>query len=126
MNDFFYNPLVNERWIEFSKGDALLHRAAAASLDRTIDEVFGREVFERELREFRHAKAYVSAVCESEPGLVLGMCDEKGQSIKEDPKRSTTCYIWSEGCDHKCLNERITNRIPRAVLDGTQIFTTGQ
>ena len=120
--DFFYTPHKNERWIEYSRGDALLNRAASESLDRTIDEVFGRDRFERELTEFQNALAYAQAICRSEPDLVLGMCDEAGRSVLKDPNRTTTCYIWSEGCDHKCLNERVPNPIPRSVLEGTQRF----
>jgi hypothetical protein len=122
MSDFFYTPHKNDRWIEFSRGDALLQHAASESLDRTIDEVFGRELFERELKEFQNALAYAQAICMSEPGLVLGQCDKGGRSIVKDPNRTTTCYIWSEGCDHKCLNERVPNLIPRTVLEGTQKF----
>lgn len=122
MRDFFYTPHKNDRWIEYSRGDALLNHAASESLDRTIDEVFGRERFERELTEFRNALAYAQAICMSEPDLVLGLCDEAGRSVSNDPNRTTTCYIWSEGCDHKCLNERVPNPIPRAVLEGTQTF----
>lgn len=117
MKDFFYTPGKNQQWLEFSRGDALLHKAASASLDRTIDEVFGRERFRRELAEFQNALAYAQAICASEPDLVLSMCDEGGNRV-----RKTTCYIWGEGCDHKCLNERVPNPIPRAVLDWTQTY----
>jgi len=122
MNDFFYTPGKNQQWLEYSRGDALLHKAADASLDRTIDEVFGRERFQHELMEFQNALAYAQAICASEPDLILSLCDEGGNSVRHDPNRKTTCYIWGEGCDHKCLNERVPNPIPRAVLDGTQKF----
>jgi hypothetical protein len=124
MNDFFYTPGKNDRWIEYSRGDALLHRAASLSLDRTIDEVFGRKNFEKHLEEFRNAQAYAQAVCSSAPDLVQGMCDEAGNSVELDPNRTKTCYIWSEGCDHKCLNELVPNPIPRAILEGR--FKFGQ
>ena len=122
MNDFFYTPGKNQQWLEYTRGDALLRTAASLSLDRTIDEVFGRERFNRELLEFQNAQAYARAICESEPELILSMCDDAGNSVVHDPNRTTTCYIWSEGCDHKCLNERVPNPIPKKVLDGTQKY----
>ena len=125
MREFFYGPGRNDAWLAHSSGDALLHRAANRSLDRTIDEVFGRDRFGRELGEFRNAAAYANAVCHSEPGLILGLCDDGGNFVRKDPRRNTTCYIWSEGCDHKCLNERVPNPIPREVLDGTRTFSGG-
>lgn len=122
MKDFFYTPQKNNLWIENSKGDALLHKAASISLDRTIDEVFGRERFDRELAEFKNALAYTQAICSAEPELVLGMCDDGGNSVVHDPKRTTTCYIWAEGCDKECINNRLPSPIPEQVLNGTQKF----
>jgi len=116
MKQYFYDYQYNEAWRIFSYGDALLHRAAEASLDRTIHEVFGKERFEKELEEFRNAKAYAQAICSEEPDLIVGMCDDSGRRI---PIENRTCYIWAEGCDQKCLNERVPNKIPQEVLDGT-------
>ena len=122
MNDFFYTPQQNEPWIAYTKGDALMHQAASLSLDRTIDEVFGRETFDREMAEFKNALEYTQAICASEPDLVLSSCDDGGNSVLRDPNRNTTCYIWDEGCDHKCINEKVPSPIPKRVLEGTQKF----
>lgn len=122
MKDFFYTPHKNDLWIENSKGDALLHKAASLSLDRTINEVFGRQTFDRELAEFKNALAYTQAICSSEPELVLGMCDSGGNSVAHDPNRTTTCYIWGEGCDKECINNRVPSPIPEQVLNGTKKF----
>eukprot|EP00536_Pseudo-nitzschia_multiseries_P006166 jgi/Psemu1/192459/e_gw1.128.31.1 len=117
MQAFFYHGTA---WREFSKGDRLLHNAANKSLDATISKVFGKERFAKELFEFRNAQAYANAVCTSRPNLVVGMCDGAGHSITDDPNRNTTCYIWSEGCDHECLDLEVPNPLPRSVLDGTE------
>jgi hypothetical protein len=106
----------NEHWIEFIKGDLLLYQAVNKSLDRTINEIFGRELFDTHLKEFELAQKYANTICGQDDDLVVPMCDSKGHDIVNDPNRSTTCYIWSEGCDHKCLNERIPHPIPKEIL----------
>jgi len=121
MQNYFYHH--NDRWIAYTQGDALLHRAAMKSLDRTIDEVFGRTYFEKELEEFRNALRYAQELCSSEPDLVLSMCDATGIPVDQATNnRSTTCYIWNDGCDHRCLNEIVPNPMPRAILEGIQTF----
>jgi hypothetical protein len=32
----------------------------------------------------------------------VGMCNANGAPV---PVANRTCYIWSEGCSHACLNE---------------------
>jgi hypothetical protein len=122
IQDFLYTPGANDRWMEYTKGDRLLHRAANQSLNRTIDDVFGRDRFETELREFQNAQHYANAICTAAPALVLSMCDDHGKSVVTDPNRTTTCYIWGEGCDHKCLNERVPHPLPREILEGRTEF----
>jgi hypothetical protein len=111
----------NEHWNEYIKGDLLLYQAVNKSLDRTIDEIFGRELFKKELAQFEIAQQYANTVCSGKSNvtgddLVVPLCDSKGNDVVSDPNRSTTCYIWSEGCDHKCLNEQIPHPIPKEIF----------
>ena len=81
-----------------SRGDLMLYRAASASLDRTI-EALGRAKFERELSALKEGLALAIKNCRDR---VQGLCTEGGEHVKFE---NTTCYIWSEGCDHDCVNE---------------------
>ena len=120
----------NEHWNEYIKGDLLLYQAVNKSLDRTINELFGRELFEKELKQFELAQQYANTICSGKSNttttdgsivggddLVVPMCDSTGHDVVNDPNRSTTCYIWSEGCDHKCLNEQIPHPIPKEIFN---------
>ena len=111
-------------WHEHSRGDTVLHQAVNKSLDRTIEEVMGRTRFEHELHQFQKAQRYVQDICMNPNGddddddedLVVSMCDAAGHDNVKDPNRTLTCYIWSYGCDHQCLNERVPHPIPPAIL----------
>ncbi|VEU43563.1 unnamed protein product [Pseudo-nitzschia multistriata] len=113
MHDFFHKPNSNARWTEYSKGDRLLHEAASRSLDATIEHVFGSEFFRKELEDFHKAQAYVEGICADR---IVDICDQSGHDVARDPNRTTTCYIWSEGCDHECFDNEIPNPLPDSVF----------
>ena len=125
MKEFFYGSSSNfsshekgnEEWIEYMKGDFLLHQAANKSLDRTIETVFGKDKFQKELQIFQQAQQYANQICTASPDLVVGTCDQFGNNVADDPSRKTTCYIWSEGCDHQCLNERVVGKLPSTITN---------
>lgn len=94
MKDFF----VSEEWEKTIQHDLMLYEAANASLDRTIDAL-GRKEFKSKLLAFQQGLTVAAENCR---GRVIGICSESGEEI---PRPNRTCYVWSEGCDHECLNE---------------------
>mmetsp|Transcript_61115 Transcript_61115/g.149622 ORF Transcript_61115/g.149622 Transcript_61115/m.149622 type:complete len:468 (+) Transcript_61115:138-1541(+) len=101
----FITPTVDNflqtdpEWYRHKEGDELLYLAAVKSLDRTIERL-GRKKVQEEVEKFHKLQRYAQAQC-SGPKDVVSMCSEGGK--RHSPKE-TTCYIWGEGCDHKCLN----------------------
>mmetsp|Transcript_61114 Transcript_61114/g.149621 ORF Transcript_61114/g.149621 Transcript_61114/m.149621 type:complete len:470 (+) Transcript_61114:138-1547(+) len=101
----FITPTVDKflqtdpEWYRHKEGDELLYLAAVKSLDRTIERL-GRKKVQEEVEKFHELQRYAQAQC-SGPKDVVSMCSEGGK--RHSPKE-TTCYIWGEGCDHKCLN----------------------
>ncbi len=75
-----------------------MYQAVHKSLDLTIDQL-GRDEFQRQLHVFRKVNQRAQEHCASR---AVGMCSEGGAPI---PKANRTCYIWSEGCSHACLDE---------------------
>lgn len=96
MKDFF----ASQEWLNITRGDLLLYQAASASLDRTI-EALGRKEFENKLQALERGLALVEENCKDE-GRIVTLCTEGGQRLAP---QNTTCYIWSEGCDHDCIDE---------------------
>ena len=68
------------------------------SLDKTIDEVIGRETFENELKIFRHAQEVVKEKCLP---TVVFPCSPSGELIAETPD---DCLWKDTGCGLKCLD----------------------
>ncbi len=94
MKEFF----LSEHWANFTKGDKLLYQAAYKSLDLTIDRL-GREEFNKQLLYFQRVNKQAQAICAPRE---IGMCNEAGEVV---PEPNRTCFIWSEGCSHGCLDE---------------------
>lgn len=94
MKEFF----ASEEWKKTIQHDLMLYEAANACLDRTIDAL-GRNEFETNLAALKDGLTLANENCK---GRVLGMCSESGEEI---PISNRTCYVWSEGCDHECIDE---------------------
>ncbi len=94
MKEFF----TSETWNEHIKGDILLYQAVHNSLDLTIDRL-GRDEFQRQLAVFLKVNQRAQKKCAPR---AIGMCSDGGDPI---PIANRTCYIWSEGCSHACLDE---------------------
>lgn len=71
--------LQSDEWKWINYADYILHAAANASLDRTIDETIGRDAFEKDLRKFRRMQDYVLEFCGER---ILGTgCTMDGQVV---------------------------------------------
>ena len=91
---------ASDRWKLLNQADYLIHAAANASLDRTIDQVFGREAFETNLAEFRRLKTVAQDHC----GDRLGSgCTASGEIIQPMEK----CYEYDFQCGYECLDEAL-------------------
>jgi Sulfotransferase family len=90
--------LASDEWFNITRGDLLLYQAANASLDRTIDAL-GRSEFDNKLQALERGLIVVEKNCKDR---VVTLCTEGGRRIAP---QNTTCYIWSEGCDHDCIDE---------------------
>jgi hypothetical protein len=94
MKEFF----TSETWSERIEGDILLYQAVHNSLDLTIDRL-GRDEFQRQLAIFLKVNQRAQERCTDR---AVGMCSDGGDP---NPLTIQTCYIWSEGCSHACLDE---------------------
>lgn len=90
--------LKSDTWNERIEGDTLLYQAVHKSLDLTIDSL-GRDEFESQLTLFRQVNQRAHELCASR---AVGMCTGGGDPV---PVADRTCFIWSEGCSHACLDE---------------------
>lgn len=95
MEDFFNSPIWGRHIV---KDDLRLYSAINASLDRTIEKL-GKENVAKNLYRLKRGLQIAQNNCH---GRVIQMCDEAGRYHFDN---ETTCYIWSEGCDHECINE---------------------
>lgn len=96
MKNFF----LDSTWQSMIAGDKLLHQAANASLEATIQHL-GRPQFDRRLQQYRYMLGQATQFCHDHH-LIRPACDAGGQKI---PKAENTCYIWGEACDHVCLDD---------------------
>jgi len=82
-------------------GDLLLYEAARQSLDRTIDEVIGRERFDAALREYRHLQQLVHHQCHNQVHLP---CSKDG--VPQLEVSAAHCYIAGRdfGCGYPCVD----------------------
>jgi len=93
--------LNSKTWLAMNYADEILYRAANASLDRTIDDVIGRDRFRTALKEYRRLKILVQNHC----GPLHGTgCTKDGTPIPEP------CYDRDFGCGYQCLDEAL-NRV---------------
>lgn len=86
------------RWKRRHYGDALLHAAANASLDRTLQQI-GYNVVERQLQELTRLRALVQASCASE---TFFPCSAEGKLQVEASQKS--CFVRDFGCGYECID----------------------
>lgn len=84
-------------WKSKVKGDEMFYAAVNRSLDLTIDQVIGKEVFDKEL--FAYNSLLQRAQDRCMPSTIFP-CDEYGQKIDK-----TNCYNRDEGCGYECLDD---------------------
>jgi hypothetical protein len=94
MKEYF----VSEEWNATIANDLRMYQAASKSLDRTI-EALDHDEFHKNLDALRRGLLLANDNCK---GRIRLQCDEGGNQV---PQIEQTCYIWSEGCDHKCIDE---------------------
>jgi Sulfotransferase family len=94
MKEYF----VSEEWNATIANDLRMYQAASKSLDRTI-EALGHDQFQKNLDALRRGLELANKNCK---GRIRLQCDEGGNQV---PPSQQTCYIWSEGCDHECIDE---------------------
>ena len=90
--------LESDEWKDTIRGDLLLYQAAYASLDRTIESL-GRDEFNKNLQALQNGLKMAALNCKDR---VVSLCTEAGERVAP---QNTTCYIWSEGCEHECVDE---------------------
>jgi hypothetical protein len=95
--------LSSEVWYAQNYGDYLLHAAASASLDKTIDAL-GRSRFEAELDRFRKLKVMANEECASQGSR----CSEDGVPM-DKKEREENCYKIDEGCGYHCIDKIVVS-----------------
>lgn len=87
----------SDKWKSRISGDTALYQAANASLDRTIEEVLGRDDFEVELYKYRKARELAQEKCQD---TVVWPCDAGGKMNKRTPG----CLWHDSACGFMCLD----------------------
>lgn len=86
--------LQSERWKEVSKIDQMLYDAIDRSIDLTIDDVIGRDVFNVRMQEFLTAKAVIHGSC----SIVTGCTADGRRTNKQVGMLSGRCRLWTRMC----------------------------
>lgn len=95
---------ASKEWLEQIYWDYALYAAANASLDRTIEEVIGREIFDRDLQHYRHYQSVVAQECGP---VAIFPCSRAGEK-----QTQTNCLWMDSACANDCVDsiaERIEN-----------------
>ena len=90
--------ITSDTYYKDNFGDFLLYQAVNKSLDMTIEERIGREVFEKALEEHRYLMRLVEERCEDR---VFSLCSKDGVEQWE----IANCYKRDFGCGYPCLDE---------------------
>ena len=86
------------KWLEASRWDQALHRAANISLDYTIDHTLGRNSFEAQLKLYRSALGVARDRCTTNATFP---CTPGGTYV---PPNQTDCLWTDSGCGTPCLD----------------------
>ena len=115
--------LRSDEWYAMNYGDYLLHAAANAALNRTIEHVIGRSRFDRVLADYHQWNKRIAEYCsddgaakrddnygrnrnESESRIHYP-CSKSGQLQLERSKQD--CYQEDFGCGYPCLDKLVTS-----------------
>lgn len=91
--------LSSDVWFAQNYGDYVLHAAANASLDKTIDAL-GRARVEKAVAEYRRLSKLAIKECSSRAYFP---CSKNG--IEQFEKSRESCYEKDFGCGHACIDE---------------------
>mmetsp|Transcript_738 Transcript_738/g.1364 ORF Transcript_738/g.1364 Transcript_738/m.1364 type:complete len:170 (+) Transcript_738:840-1349(+) len=97
--------LSSDVWFAKNYGDYVLHAAANASLDKTIDAL-GRARVKEAVAEFRRLSKLANKECSSRAYFP---CSKDG---KEQLKKSRkSCYQKDFGCGHACIDKMLHSKV---------------
>ena len=86
-------------WEERTRWDRALYEAANRSMDRTIEEVLGRTLFEQTLQRYKEALRKVNEKC-----AVVAKWPCTSDGIKRK-KNETNCLGDGDACAYECIEE---------------------
>lgn len=92
--------LESPDWKLTHAGDKLLYQVANKSLDRTIDELIGRNLFEYNLVKFRSLRQEIENACQNHTHFP---CNQDGSPQLELAKKN--CYVRDFGCGYPCIDQ---------------------
>ena len=92
--------LRSDRWKKVSKLEQMVYDAINRSIDVTIDDVVGRDVFNVRLQEFLRAKALAQDRCSNK---VVMTCTADGNLTAVNER--SVCYNGDVGCGHLCMDK---------------------
>lgn len=92
--------LRSDRWKKVSKLEQMVYGAINRSIDVTIDDVVGRDVFNVRLQEFLRAKALAQDRCLNK---VVMTCTADGNLTAVNER--SVCYNGDVGCGHLCMDK---------------------
>ena len=95
-----YHFLESPKYLAMTYADQLLHRATNRSLDLTIQETIGEDIFDQHLQKYRYLSQKATEYC----GMRLGGgCYPNGTKyLPEEP-----CYVADFLCGYQCLDEAV-------------------
>lgn len=93
--------LSSSLWYTQNYGDYVLHAAANASLDQTIDAL-GRSRVEQQVSEYRALKARINVKCASS---AIYPCSVNGVDQRKKSRKS--CYTKDQGCGYECIDNEV-------------------
>ena len=83
------NYLETEEWKARTAGDKLLHLTAMKTLDNTIDNVIGREKFEKQMKTFEALLESVGKKC----GKKCSKCSSSGEYVGDKECKSCKAHV---------------------------------
>ena len=95
--------LSSNTWYAQNYGDYVLHAAANASLDKTIDAL-GRTRVEENVEKFKRLKSLANEKCASR---AFYPCSKEGEEQLEKAKEN--CYRQDLGCGYQCIDEMLNS-----------------
>jgi hypothetical protein len=101
MQAFFDSPEWQQGYVE---KDYILYHAVNASMDATIDDTIGREVFDAALQKFRYAQRIVDEECADQGRFP---CTPDGVKISNE---KNDCYHKDSGCGKTCIDRVVKER----------------